>query len=124
MLNERRRPGRLRVKWPVVVMTTKGIVVAETRDISSDGAFIQCKLPLLPNEKLRLFIMAPNQRALDVAAEVAWSNPHGSEDDNVPRGMGVRFVEVSRDNRNILQNVLARQYKRKSNATSELLRGA
>ena len=110
MPRNRRTPQRVRVRWPVVVITTTGVAVAETRDISTDGAFIQTKLPLKPKEKLRLFIMAPNQRPLDFAAEVAWSNPHGSDQDSVPRGMGVRFTKVSRDYRNFLRNVVAKHY--------------
>ena len=93
--------------------------MAETKDISSDGAFIQCRLPLEPKEKLRLFIMTPNQRPLDLAAEVAWSNPHGSDRDSVPRGMGVRFTKISKVNRNFLSNALENYYKRKISNTAE-----
>jgi len=118
MVRDRRTPQRVRVKWPVVVITAKGVVVAETKDISSEGAFIQCKLSLQPKEKLKLFIMAPNQRPFDFTAEVAWSNPHGSDQDNVPRGMGVRFTKVSRDNRTSLRNVLAKHYERKTSPTA------
>ena len=118
MARNRRTPQRVRVRWPVVVMTAKGIVVAETRDLSSDGAFIRCRLPLQPKEKLRLFIMAPNQRPFDFAAEVAWSNPHGSDQDNVPRGMGVQFTKVSKEIRNSLRNVLANHFERKTGSTA------
>ena len=117
MVSGRRIPQRVRVRWPVVLITARGVIVAETRDLSSDGAFIQCRLPLEPNEKLRLFIMAPDQRPLDFAAEVAWSNPHGTDVDNVPSGMGVRFTKLSNDNRNFLRSALAKYYKRKSSDT-------
>ena len=113
MVSNRRRPDRVRVKWPVVLITSQGVIVAETKDISSEGAFIQCRLPLQAKEKLRLFIMTPDQRPLDLAAEVAWSNPHGSDRDSVPRGMGVRFTKVSRANRDFLSNALETHYKRK-----------
>ena len=119
MTTDRRTPTRVRVRWPVVLLTAKGVVLAETRDISSNGAFIQCKLPLPPKEKLRLFIMTPDQRPLDVPAEVAWSNPYGSEQDSVPRGMGVRFTKISRDNRQSLRNVLANHYQRKTSNIAE-----
>ena len=119
MASERRTPTRVRVKWPVVIITTKGVVLAETRDISSDGAFIQCEMPLSPKEKLRLFIMAPNQRPLDFPAEVAWCNPHGAEADTNKQGMGVRFTEVSSHHRQILRGIIEQLYKTKLNPTPE-----
>jgi hypothetical protein len=106
MASDRRKPSRVRVKWPVVLLTAKGVVLAETRDISSDGAFIHCKLPLPPKEKLRLFIMAPNQRPIDIPAEVA-------------RGMGVQFIKISKANSKSLRNVLGKHYKKKARQSPE-----
>ncbi len=117
MATERRTPTRVRVKWPVVVITAKGVILAETRDISSEGAFILCEMPLSPKEKLRLFIMTPNQRPLEVSAEVAWSNPHSSEPDATTQGMGVHFTEVSAHHRQILRNIIAQFYKTKLSPT-------
>lgn len=119
MASDRRKPSRVRVKWPVVLLTAKGVVLAETRDISSDGAFIHCKLPLPPKEKLRLFIMAPNQRPIDIPAEVAWSNPYGSDQDAVPRGMGVQFIKITKANSKSLRNVLGKHYKKKARQSPE-----
>ena len=118
MAADRRKPTRVRVKWPVVIITDKGVVVAETRDLSSEGAFIHCKLPLKPKEKLRLFIMAPDHRPFEVPAEVAWSNPHRTKPDSIARGMGVRFTEVSTAHHQILRNLIESLYKSKLAPTS------
>ena len=119
MAADRRTPTRVRVKWPVVIITDKGVVVAETRDLSSEGAFIRCKLPLKPKEKLRLFIMAPDHRPFEVPAEVAWSNPHRTKPGSVARGMGVRFTEVSTAHHQIPRNLIENLYKSKLGPTSE-----
>jgi len=118
MATERRTPSRVRVKWPVVIIADKGVIVAETRDISSEGAFISCDLPLSPKEKLRVFIMAPNRRPFELPAEVAWSNPHESKPLNTSAGMGVRFTEVSGASRQILLNLIDHLYQSKLSPTS------
>ncbi len=114
MVADRRTPIRIRARWPVVVLTDKGVLLAETRDISSEGVFISCEEPLRPEEKLRVFIMAPNHRPLDIPAEVAWSNPHASEQDTTPKGMGLRFTKDSSDQRERLHNIVAQHYKTKT----------
>ena len=117
MASDRRTPKRIRVKWPVVIISAKGYSIAETRDISSEGAFIDCELPLHHKEKLKLFIMTPNKRPLELPAEVAWSNPDHSEGNTTPRGMGVRFIEVSRRHRQLLRNIVTDHFKTKVNSS-------
>ena len=111
---DRRTPTRIRARWPVVVLTAKGVLLAETRDISSEGVFISCEEPLNPQEKLRVFIMAPNHRPLEIPAEVAWSNPHASEQETAPKGMGLRFTKQSSDQRVRLQDIVTQHYQTKS----------
>jgi Tfp pilus assembly protein PilZ len=119
MVADRRTPTRIRARWPVVVLTGKGVILAETRDISSEGVFISCEEPLNPEEKLRVFIMAPNHRPLEIAAVVAWSNPHGLEQETAPKGMGLRFTKDSSDQCIRLQDIVAQHYKTKTASTVE-----
>jgi hypothetical protein len=117
MATERRTPTRVRVKWPVVIITARGVLVAETRDISNEGAFISCDLPLSPKEKLRLFIMAPNHRPFEIPAEVAWSAAQDSKPNSISSGMGVRFTETTAPQHQILRNIVEQLYKAKLNST-------
>lgn len=117
MVADRRTPTRIRAKWPVVVLTAKGVLLAETRDISSEGVFISCEEPLEPAEKLRVFIMAPNHRPLEIPAEVAWSNPHTSEQKTARKGMGLRFTKDSSDQRGRLHDIVAGHCKTKTGST-------
>ena len=106
-------------KWPVVMLTDKGVLLAETRDISSEGVFISCEEPLRPEEKLRVFIMAPNHRPLEIPAEVTWSNPDASEQATAPKGMGLRFTKESSDQRLRLHDIVRQHYQTKTTPTLE-----
>jgi hypothetical protein len=117
MATERRTPTRVRVKWPVVIITARGVLVAETRDISNEGAFISCDLPLSPKEKLRLFIMAPNHRPFEIPAEVAWSASQDSKPNSISSGMGVRFTETTAPQHQVLRKVVEQLYKAKLDST-------
>ena len=102
---EARKYPRSKGSWPVVILTDRGAIIAETRNISPLGAFIFCDRPLPVEEKLRLLIMFPNRRYLDVPAEVTWSYPLGTENDDTPCGMGVRFIEISKADRDFIASL-------------------
>jgi Tfp pilus assembly protein PilZ len=92
---DKRRSHRVKVRWPVVIMTSKGPVVGETRNIGDKGAFIYCKEFIHPKERCRLFIMIPDHTPVIIPVRIAWSNPYGSEIDATPCGVGVRFSDIS-----------------------------
>jgi hypothetical protein len=92
---------RPELKWSVSAQVGGGIIHGETKDISPQGAFIRCRKPLNLNEVFDMVVDAPG-RSLNVKAEVVWSNIHGPDDKITPRGMGVRFVSMSSEDRRIL----------------------
>ena len=92
---------RPELKWSVSVQAGGGIIHGETKDISPQGAFIRCRKPLNLNEVFDMVVDAPG-RSLNVKAEVVWSNIHGPDDKITPRGMGVRFVSMSSEDRRVL----------------------
>jgi hypothetical protein len=115
-MTERREHPRIEISWPVVILTGHGAAVGETINIGLSGAFLHCPVPLPEKQKLRLFIMAPMRRPLSVSAEVSWSNRYNSDIDRPPRGMGVRFTDLSKSDEKYLRSVIAltRHYQRKS----------
>jgi PilZ domain len=97
---------RVKVKWPVTVKTDKGAMEGVTLDLGTDGAFVSCAKPLRLNEVFDMVITALEQ-AIEVKAEVIWSNIYGPDDDITPRGMGVRFLKISgKDRRTIAKAAL------------------
>jgi Tfp pilus assembly protein PilZ len=118
-VSEKRLSSRAEVSWPVVVLTSHGATVAETKNIGASGAFILCRAPLRPKDKLRVFVMAPNRNSINISAEVAWSNPLCSEEDDPPCGVGIRFTRISPADRQYLRNVIAEHYGRKLSRIAE-----
>ena len=96
---------RPELKWPVSAQVGGGILHGETRDISPQGAFISCRKPLNLNEVFDMVVDVP-EKSLNVKAEVVWSNIHGPDDTITPRGMGVRFVKISQEDRRIIARKL------------------
>jgi PilZ domain len=48
---KRREYSRVKVAWPVLIYTGEGLIEGEIRDISLDGALIECaRLPNLDHE--------------------------------------------------------------------------
>ena len=112
-VSEKRSHSRVEVSWPVVLLTSHGATVAETKNIGASGAFILCRAPIRPKEKLRVFVMAPNRNSLNIAAEVAWSNPLCSEEDKPPCGVGIQFTSISPIDRQYLRDIITAHYGKK-----------
>lgn len=105
MEKERRQQARVNVKWPVTVEHSDGHLEGETLNFTINSAFIRCSRPLRLNEIFDMIIDAPDRR-LSVNAEVVWSNSYGYDDKITPRGMGVRFLGISSEDRDFIAEVL------------------
>jgi hypothetical protein len=95
------------------MMTSKGPVVGETRNVSDRGAFICCKEEVAPEARCRLFIMVPDRKPIIVPVEICWSNPYGSELDATPCGVGVRFRGIAAADREAILAVLTGELVKK-----------
>ena len=92
--------AKVKVKWPVVVKTGKRSMDGVTHDITPNGAFIRCANPLRLHEVCDIAINTPNaNQPLRANVEVVWSNIYGPDDEISPRGMGVRFLNISGEHR-------------------------
>ena len=118
-MTERRLNSRVEVRWPVVLLTSLGATVAETKNIGASGAFILCRAHLRPKEKVKIFVMAPNRNSINISGEVAWSNPLCSEEDSPPCGVGIRFTRISPPDRQYLRNMIAEYYGKKIKRLAE-----
>ena len=99
--DEQRIAPRAKIQWPVIVQKSTGVIEGVTLNISSTGVFIGCRRPLRLNEVFDMVITAPDQD-IGVKAEVVWSNKYGPDDDITPRGMGVRFLDISEENQRFI----------------------
>ncbi len=92
MDKDKRSYPRSKVRWPVTMITPKGSMEGETKDVSTLGAFIHCRQPLNPTESVLLSVQLPAGLPLQVFAIVVWTNTSSLEEKTVPLGMGVRFL--------------------------------
>ncbi len=107
VLEEKRQYERADITYPVKIETSQGTIEAETKNISLGGAFICCHKPLPLGENFSLTINASDHLPLTLKAEVVWSNVNVPDDKVVNRGMGIRFLQITADDREVLENVIS-----------------
>jgi hypothetical protein len=95
---------RIKIKWPVTVKTAEDSMDGVTLDLGPDGAFVSCAKPLRINEVFDLVINVPDQ-PIEAKAKAIWSKIYGPDDDTTPRGMGVRFIQISGEHHRVIANV-------------------
>ena len=102
---EKRDSIRNEVTWPVTMELAEGVFTGETKNVSMSGAFIcSDKIPPL-QEKFRVVFNPPDHPAIIALAEVVWSNSNVPEEQVVNRGMGIRFLEISQEDREFIANL-------------------
>jgi len=103
---ENRRHRRARIKWPVVMTTSNGLVDGQIQNVSLGGVFIRCQEKIDLEDRFRL-VMTTKDRLILVNAEVVWSNGHKSEGKSAYREMGIRFTKLSGNDRTFLNGVIS-----------------
>ena len=99
---------RANLRWQVNALTPEGPLEGVTKDVSTRGAYVCCARPLRLNEVFHMSINSP-EKSLNVKAEVVWSNIHGPDDEITPRGMGVRFLKISSQDRKFIAKEVSQQ---------------
>lgn len=107
---ERRKHTRIKVRWPITIVTDDSTIEGETRDITVVGMFINCKKPLELNETYRISVIPPNQQSIELTCKVLWSNLYSTDGENT-YGMGFCFVRVSDEDSHLLSDVLSVHYE-------------
>lgn len=109
MGKERRQFPRVKVTWPVTMLTTQGPIEGEVMNISLGGAFVHCHEQPDFNETFRMVIKIPHSRQfLRATARMARSSIYNPDDADELPGIGIRFVEISEDDRQYIREVVAK----------------
>ena len=111
---EKRRHPRADVSWPAALKSPHDNIEHEAalKDISLGGAFVICKNPLPLNQQFQIVIKPQDRPALELKAEVVWSNANVPADKIVNRGMGIRFIDNSPQIRVDLNALIAAAFER------------
>jgi uncharacterized protein (TIGR02266 family) len=106
MEEERRQHQRGKVSWSVTIQTEEGTIERATYNISPDGVFIRGLSPLELHEVVDMTISGPDH-PITVKARVVWSSSQVPPKEDMPRGVGVEFINISDEDREIISSFVA-----------------
>jgi hypothetical protein len=102
---ERRKLPRVSVRWPVTLYTAAGEMEGVTRDLTSTGAYIQCRERLKLHEECWLQIGVPH-RTLMLKGKVMWSNLVIDESGTQVSHAGLSFIHIESEDRMALRDAI------------------
>lgn len=105
-MSERRNFDRVDVEWTVDCVAADTFLYAAIANISEMGIFVRTNEPLAIGTRLRLTFSPPGRDGFELEGSVAWVNRFRPEGDNPNPGMGVRFLDLSPDERERLVEVI------------------
>jgi type IV pilus assembly protein PilZ len=96
---ERRVSERIDVTWSVDCETDDTFLYASIKNISEMGIFVQTKEPLEVGTMLTLRFAPPGHQPFVLRGVVQWVNPVRALSVSPNPGMGVRFIELTVEDR-------------------------
>jgi len=105
MEQERRQYLRAKVSWPITIKTEEETLERVTYNISPIGAFIRGLSPLELHEVVDMIISAPDLQ-IEVKARVVWTSNQVPPEEDMPRGMGVEFINISDEHRELISSLV------------------
>ena len=104
-VSEKRKHPRVKVKWPVAMMTADGDANGIVENISSGGAYIRTTKMLSNNDLIVMGILGLKRELLWIGAEVVRTDiATNSKPEQAAVGLGVRFTTVSGEDYQFLKN--------------------
>jgi type IV pilus assembly protein PilZ len=106
-LSERRNAERIDVTWAVDCETEDTFLYANITNISEFGIFVRTNEPLEAGTRVTLKFQPPGtHEAFVVVGQVQWVNQVRVLSDNPNPGMGIRFIDLTREMRERLINAV------------------
>ena len=98
--HERRSFVRVDVaRWEVDCSDGEHFLFSYITNISEMGIFIHSLVPAELERPVRLRFNAPGEEPMDVEGVVAWVNPYRPNGENLNPGFGVRFTNLTAEQR-------------------------
>ena len=104
--SERRGADRIDVTWSVDCETEETFLYANITNISEMGIFVRTDEPLEVGTRLGLKFAPPGLEPMVLTGQVQWVNPIRMLSSNPNPGMGIRFIDLSQENRERLVEVV------------------
>jgi hypothetical protein len=108
---------KAKLKWPVSIKANGSCSDGVTLNLSTNQAYIRCAQPLRLYEVLDVILKVPDtDGSIEAEVEVIFSNIYGPDDNISPRGMIVRFLDLSNEDckvirKEILQHLRSNEEK-------------
>lgn len=110
----KRQLERVNTKLPVTLEIDGCKTEAQTTNISISGAFVSYSPPLNVGERFNITLDIPDSEEIIFEGEVIWNNTNVPDDKIVSRGMGIRFLRITTENREILNKILRASHEEKA----------
>jgi hypothetical protein len=89
-LDERRVHPRMKARWPVTILTERGLVQGETVNVSATGAFVKCRGEFHKSEVYWMFIGLDRQSVV-INGKALWLERDTGRETAQVTGLGVMF---------------------------------
>ncbi|MGO8995057.1 MAG: TIGR02266 family protein [Polyangiaceae bacterium] len=103
---DRREHDRVDVTWAVDCVADDTFLYASIANISQMGIFVRTIEPLEIGTRMNLTFAPPGYEPFKLEGVVAWVNPLRVGGDNPNPGMGIRFIDLTLDQRESLVEVI------------------
>ena len=97
---------RVQLKRPALIEKTDGVMKVGIKELTTSGAFITCPHPFPVGESFAIKILLNPGKAPRFRAEVIWNNQNVIDEEVVIRGMKVRFLKLSEQERKMIQETI------------------
>jgi CRP/FNR family cyclic AMP-dependent transcriptional regulator len=104
-----RKDVRVQKTLSLTYKDNQSFVKAYVGNVSSSGLFIKTPNPLKEGERFHLRLQLPDApEALNVSCEVVWARNQAKATEKSPAGMGVKFIEMSRKDKETLDRYVSK----------------
>ena len=93
-------------RWPITIITRKGRIEGESRNITVTGVFITCDEELQKDETCRMVIKPPRKNSIEVKGKLVWSNRDSNNRRRSLPGTGFSFVKVNKEDLHLLNQAV------------------
>ncbi len=104
--SERRKYTRYRVKMQVDWSSGENFLLSTIENISEMGIFVATEKPLKQGTTLKLKFAQQDIKPFEVTGKVMWVNPLTRNGKNINPGMGIKFVNLTDEKRQKIQELI------------------
>ena len=105
--HETKHPERIQLGCPALINRSQGVMKVGIKELTTSGAFITCPRPFPIGESFAIKLLLTGRHPQTFNAEVIWNNQNVLEEEIVTRGMKVRFLQLSEQDREIIDEIIS-----------------